>query len=61
MTHMKRSVFAAAAVAAVVLVGIGAYFGVQRLWPSGPAGIITTAQEGTDWPTARLDWFMSSK
>lgn len=43
------------AVAALVGVGVALYFGASRWWPRGEAGVVTSIQEGSDWPTARGD------
>ncbi|MCI0684870.1 MAG: PQQ-binding-like beta-propeller repeat protein [Gemmataceae bacterium] len=41
------------AVATIAALGIGVYVTAQRWWPRGVAGIVTTAQAGSDWTTAR--------
>src|SRR5262245_43275763 len=43
------------AVAVVVAVGAGLFFGAKQIWPRGTAGNVMTAQLGDDWPTARGD------
>ena len=39
----------------LAVVGLGLYFGAKQLWPRGEAGVVTSAQQGRDWPTARGD------
>jgi outer membrane protein assembly factor BamB len=43
------------AVTCIIAVAAGVFLGVRQLWPGGGSGLVTGAQEGNDWPTARFD------
>ncbi len=43
------------AVASIAAIATGLYFGAKKIWPRGVAGVVMSAQQGSDWPTARGD------